>query len=129
MRYLSLSEVLELHHGIISSSGGPRGIRDIKALESSINQPRLTFDQKDLYPDIVTKAAAICFFLVMNHPFVDGYKRVGHAAMETFLVLNGYKIIANVDDQEKVMLELASAELTRGKFTAWLNKHTTHITT
>jgi len=129
MRYLSLSEVLELHHGIISSSGGSRGIRDIKALESSINQPLLTFDQKDLYPDIVTKAAAICFFLVMNHPFVDGYKRVGHAAMETFLVLNGYEIIANVDDQEKVMLELASGELTREKSTAWLNKHTTHITT
>jgi death-on-curing protein len=84
MRYLSISEVFELHDRIISSSGGLRGIRDINALESAVNQPRQTFDQKDLYPDIVTKAAAICFSLVMNHPFVDGNKRVGHAAMETF---------------------------------------------
>ena len=52
MRYLSLSEVLELHDRIISSSGGSRGIRDINALESAVNQPRQTFDQKDLYPDI-----------------------------------------------------------------------------
>ena len=91
MRYLSISEVFELHDRIISSSGGSGGIRDIRALESAISQLRQTFDQKDLYPSIVTKAAALCFFLVMNHPFVDGNKRVGHAAMETFLILNGMK--------------------------------------
>jgi len=51
MRYLSLSEVLELHERIISSSGGSHGVRDIKALKSSVNQPRLTFDQKDFYPE------------------------------------------------------------------------------
>ena len=86
MRFLSISEILELHDRIISSTGGSRGIRDINALESALNQPRQTFDQKDLYPDIVMKAAALCFSLVMNHPFVDGNKRVGHAAMETFLI-------------------------------------------
>jgi death-on-curing protein len=84
MRYLSISEVFELHDRVISSSGGSRGIRDIRALEAAVNQPRQTFDQKDLYPDLVTKAAAVCFFLVMNHPVVDGNKKVGHAAMETF---------------------------------------------
>jgi len=52
MRYLSFLEVLELHEAIIASSGGLRGIRDIRALESAINQPRLTFDQTDLYPDL-----------------------------------------------------------------------------
>jgi len=89
MRYLSLLEALELHKMIISSSGGSYGIRDIKAPESAINQPRITFDQTDLYPDIISKASALCFSLVMNHPFADGNKRVGHAAMETSLILNG----------------------------------------
>jgi death-on-curing protein len=93
MRYLSISEIFELHDRIISSSGGSRGIRDTNALESSVKQPRQTFDQKDLYPDVVSKAAALCFYLVMNHPFVDGNKRVGHAAMETLLILNGYEIL------------------------------------
>ena len=89
MRYLSIIEILELHDQIISLSGGSRGIRDLRALESATSQPHLTFDQKDLYPDIVAKASALCFSLVMNHPFIDGNKRVGHAAMETFLILNG----------------------------------------
>jgi len=128
MRYLSISEVFELHNRIISSSGGSRGIRDLNALKSAVKQPRQTFDQKDLYPDIVTKAAALCFSLVMNHPFVDGNKRVGHAAMETFLILNGYEIIAGVDEQERVMLELAAGKVSRINFSEWLNNHISHIT-
>jgi death-on-curing protein len=80
MRYLSISEVFELHDRIISSSGGSRGIRDLNALESAVNQPRHTFDQKDLYPDIVTKAAALCFsFLSM------GTKELGMLPWKHFL--------------------------------------------
>jgi len=128
MRYLSLREILELHDKIIEVSGGARGIRDMRALESAINQPRLTFNRTDLYPDILTKAAALCFFLVMNHPFVDGNKRIGHAAMETFLILNGFEIEASVDEQEQIILQLASGELNRETFTAWLTDHVIHIT-
>jgi death-on-curing protein len=127
MRYLSLREFLELHDEIIEVSGGARGIRDIRALESAINQPRLTFDQTELYPDILTKAAALCFFLIMNHPFVDGNKRTGHAAMETFLILNGFEIEALIDEQEKIILDLASGRLDRKEFTVWLNSHVIHI--
>ena len=127
MRYLSLREILELHDKIIEVSGGTRGIRDMGALESAINQPRLTFDRTDLYSDILTKAAALCFFLIMNHPFVDGNKRTGHAAMEVFLLLNGFEIKASIDEQEKIILDLASGRLDREKFTAWLNKHIIHV--
>ena len=127
MRYLSLLEVLELHQTIISSSGGSCGIRDIRALESAINQPRITFDQTDLYPDIISKASALCFSLVMNHSFVDGNKRVGHAAMETFLILNGYEIEAPVDEQVQIFLDLAAGSLTREAFTNWLKGHVIHM--
>jgi death-on-curing protein len=48
----------------------------------------------------------------MNHPFVDGNKRIGHAAMETFLVLNGFEILATVDEQEAIVLRLAAGEMT-----------------
>jgi len=126
MRYLSLLEVLELHETIISSSGGSYGIRDIKALESAINQPRITFNQTDLYPDIISKASALCFSLVMNHPFADGNKRVGHAAMEIFLILNGYEIEAPVDEQVQIFLDLAAGNLTREAFTNWLKVHVIH---
>ena len=124
MRYLSLPEILRLHEALIESSGGARGVRDIKALESSIHQPRLTFNQTDLYPDIVNKAAALCFFLVLNHPFIDGNKRVGHAAMEIFLLLNGFELKASIDEQEKTILALAEGKLDRVSFTEWVNGHT-----
>ena len=127
MRYLSLREILELHDKLIEISGGAKGLRDMPALESAINQPRLTFDRSDLYPDILGKAAALCFFLVMNHPFVDGNKRIGHAAMETFLILNGFEIEASVDEQEQIILKLASGKLTRETFTMWLNDHVIQI--
>jgi death-on-curing protein len=128
MRYLSLLEILELHDAVISSTRGIRGIRDIGALESAVNQPRLTFNQTDLYPHIISKAAALCYSLIMNHPFIDGNKRTGHAAMETFLVLNGYEIEATVDEQEEIFLKLAAGKLTRKEFTAWVKDHVTHIT-
>ena len=125
MRYLSLVEILELHEAIIASTGGARGIRDVGALESALHQPRLTFDQVDLYPDLVSKAAALCFSLVMNHPFIDGNKRVGHAAMETFLILNGFEIDADVDEQERLIVALAAGNITRQELTVWLNDHIT----
>jgi len=63
------------------------------------------------------------FSLIKNHPFVDGNRRTGHAAMETFLVLNGYEIDASVDEQEQIILQVASGELERDDFTAWLRAH------
>ncbi|MBD3277570.1 MAG: type II toxin-antitoxin system death-on-curing family toxin [Candidatus Aegiribacteria sp.] len=125
MRYLSISEVLELHDRLISSSGGLKGIRDLGALESAVSQPFITFEQKDLYPDLISKAAAICFSLVMNHPFLDGNKRVGHAAMETFLILNEASFNCSVNEQERVMLNLAEGNMDRAEFTKWVKAHTT----
>jgi death-on-curing protein len=94
MRYLTLNEVLVLYRRIIEETGGTTGIRDFNLLESALAQPRQTFGGTELYPTLVEKATALGFSLIMNHPFVDGNKRVGHAAMEVFLVLNGYEIKA-----------------------------------
>jgi death-on-curing protein len=106
-RYLSLAEVLELHRSVLEGWAGASGIRDLGALESALAQPRQSFSGQDLYPDLPAKAAALCFSLVLNHPFVDGNKRIGHAAMETFLMVNGHELHASLDEQERVMLDLA----------------------
>jgi len=123
MRYLTLEEVLELYRRIIEQSGGSLGIRDAGALESAIAQPRMTFGGDDLYPSLIEKASAIGFSLIKNHPFVDGNKRIGHAAIETFLVVNGFEIIATVEEQEIIILALAAGEMTREDFTEWLRGH------
>lgn len=125
MRYLTLDEVLELHRLILEQSGGAAGLRDLGALESALAQPHMTFGGQDLYQTLAEKASALAFSLVMNHPFVDGNKRVGHAAMETFLVLNGHELSASVDEQERVVLELAGGTLGREKFTDWIRAQVT----
>ena len=123
MRYLTLGEIFQLHRLIAETSGGATGIRDLAALESAVAQPKATFDMMDLYPSLVDKAAVLCFSIVQGHPFVDGNKRTGHAAMATFLLLNGTDIDATTDQQEQLMLDLASGRVSREQLTAWLSAH------
>jgi death on curing protein len=125
IRYLTLIEVLDLHRRILEQSGGALGIRDMGLLESAVAQPRMTFGGEDLYPSLFDKAAALGFSIIMNHPFVDGNKRTGHAATETFLVLNGLEINASVDEQERVVLAIASSKQEREVFVEWLQQNTT----
>lgn len=120
IRYVSLEEVLELHRLVLRQSGGLHGLRDLGGLESAVAQPQMTFGGKDLYPCLPTKAAALAFSLVRNHPFFDGNKRIGHLAMEMFLVLNGHELDAGVDEQERIILGLAAGELRREEFAEWV---------
>lgn len=92
MRYVTLGEIVEVHRVILERTGGAAGIRDLGALDSALAQPQATVPGQDLYSNLIEKAAALCFSLVQNHPFLDGNTRVGHAAMETFLILNGFQI-------------------------------------
>jgi death-on-curing protein len=122
-RYLTLEEILELHRLVLEQSGGLDGVRDLGGLESALAQPQMAFGGQDLYPSLAEKAAALGFSLVCNHPFMDGNKRVGHAAMETFLVLNGWELVASVDEQEQVILSLAAGTLKRDEFVGWVQSH------
>lgn len=110
-----------LHRLVLDQSGGAPGLRDLGALESAVGQPRQSFGGVDPYPDVPSKAAALGFSLIQNHPFVEGNKRVGHAALETFLQLNGAELSAGVDDAERVVLAIASGKLNRSQFTEWVS--------
>lgn len=120
MRHLTLSEVLELYRRVMEASGGLSGIRDMGLLESAIAQSRASFGGGELYGSLPAKAAALGHALIANHPFIDGNKRIGHAAMELLLVLNGFEIAASVDEQERVILDVAGGRLDRPGLTAWL---------
>ena len=122
-RYLSLAEVLTLHRRIIAETGGSDGLRDLGLLESALGQPRQTFGGEDLYPMLAGKAAALGFSLIKNHPFVDGNKRVGHAALEAMVMLNGMELSASVDDAEVEVLAVAAGERKREEFEIWVRTH------
>lgn len=123
MRYLTLAEVVELHRLVLRAAGGAPGVRSLAGLESALAQPKATFEGRDLYPTLIEKAAALGFSLIQNHAFVDGNKRVAHAAMETFLVLNGNEIVATTEDQERLILDLASGQVSRESLVAWLRRN------
>ncbi|QJD79902.1 type II toxin-antitoxin system death-on-curing family toxin [Spirosoma rhododendri] len=121
MVFLSLEETFLLHERIIQQSGGSSGVRNRADVESALLQPFATFDGQELYPTLVEKAALAGYLLICNHPFMDGNKRIGHAVMEVILVLNGFELVADVDEQENIILRVAEGMLTRQQFTDWVN--------
>lgn len=123
IRYLTLEEVLYLHRIVVEQSGGHLGVRDLDALESAVAQPQMAFGGKELYSTIAEKATSLGFSLISNHPFIDGNKRAGHAAMETFLVLNGMEISASVNEQERVILGVAAGHIQRHEFGKCVHLH------
>jgi len=120
MRWLQLAEVLELHRRLLAQSGGSRGLRDLGLLEASLALPRQSFAGADLYPGLIAKAAALGFSLIQKHPFVDGNKRIGHAALEITLVLNGLELTAGLETAEAVVVSVASGAMNRESFTRWV---------
>lgn len=127
MRYLNLGEVLALHRRILAESGGRPGVRDLAAIASAVFQPRVTVGGRDAYPSLIEKAAALGYSLARNHGFIDGNKRIAHAAMEVFLVLNGSELNASVDEQERFMLSLAAGDVPRDALIEWLGAHVTEF--
>ena len=73
--YLTLAEVIEMHRQLIDRFGGSHGIREIGALESAVLRPQMGY-----YEDLIAEAAALMESLAMNHPFVDGNKRIAFFA-------------------------------------------------
>jgi len=76
-----------------------------------------------LYVTLADKAASLGFSLILNHPFVDGNKRIGHAALEVFLVVNGFQLVTTVDEAERVILGVAEGAIPRERFVEFVLAH------
>ena len=85
--FLTVADVLGMHTVLMQRYGGALGVRDPGALESALYRP-----QTGYYKDIVTEAAALMESLAINHPFVDGNKRIAFAATDVFLRINGWQL-------------------------------------
>jgi death-on-curing protein len=104
--HLTVDEVLEIHQTLIDHFGGPPGVRDGGLLESALYRPGTGY-----YQDLTEMAAALFESLLMNHPFVDGNKRVAFFATDVFLRLNGYRFELDADDAHRYIV----AGLERGE--------------
>jgi death-on-curing protein len=122
-KFLTLDEILFLHKKQIERFGGSHGVRDMGLLDSAISSPSATFSGVFLYTNLFEMAAAYLFHLVMNHPFIDGNKRIGGLAADVFLTTNGYDLIADQKEFEKLILETAQGHVDKHQITLFLKTH------
>ena len=117
-RWLRLEVVLAVHEQQIAEHGGAPGLRDRGMLESALARPQ----QKAAYgePDLADLAAAYAFGIARNHPFVDGNKRVAFVALELFVRINDFELVADDRACLAVMLDLAAGELEEEALAAWV---------
>lgn len=121
--YLTVEQVLFIHMRLIAETGGSAGVRDLDLLASAVGRPQVSFGGQDRYPDLSHKAAALLDSLVRNHPFVDGNKRVGIAAVGLFLRRNGLRLTASNAELEQFTLQVARSEASMEQIVAWLKSH------
>jgi death-on-curing protein len=121
--YLTVAEVVAIQHHQIEEYGGLHGLRDQGALEAAVFRPQTSY-----YYDLSEEAAALFESLVNNHAFLDGNKRVGFAAMHTFLLLNGFDLAVS----SKTAYEFMVKTMEDGKFRfpvlrEWIAEHIVHL--
>ena len=123
MKTLSKRQVLMLHEQLITETGGIQGLRDEGLLESALAAPFQSYADADAYPSVQQKAARLCYGLVMNHPFVDGNKRIGAHAMLVFLLLNGIELCYRQEELSDIILMVASGKSGYETLFEWINTH------
>ncbi|MCF6178108.1 MAG: virulence protein RhuM/Fic/DOC family protein [Geopsychrobacter sp.] len=83
--YESASRIVQ---SLKSDFDGLFGIEKDQGFKSALGTIYQTFDGKDLYPSAEEKAANLLYFIVKNHAFSDGNKRIAAAIFIYFLNVN-----------------------------------------
>ena len=123
--YLDISEVYEIHQGIIEMTTGKAGVRNFALLHSAVERPKATFDGQDLYPTLWAKAAGLLHSICMNHAFTDGNKRTAWGSTKRFLWLNGYHLRAERKAGADFMVRLDNEKPSLADIASWLKTHST----
>ncbi|HAL82949.1 MAG TPA: type II toxin-antitoxin system death-on-curing family toxin [Mucilaginibacter sp.] len=113
-----------IHDTLINEFGGSKGVRDMGALDAALNRPYATFDNIDLYPTAIDKAAAIFESIIINHPFIDGNKRTAYVLMKLILFKDGVFINANEKEKYQMVLGASKGELRFDEIKSWLQLKT-----
>ena len=120
--YLSVVQLERLHQMQLQAFGGAAGLRDRGGLEAAAARPQMTFGGDDLYADVAAKAAALMHSIVMNHPFVDGNKRVGAMAAELLLVVNAQRLEAPDEALVELAFAVARGEVSAEALAIWIRQ-------
>ncbi len=122
-KFLTISQVLDIHQRQIQKFGGTSGVRDEGLLDSALAQPQATFGGELLHPTIGEQTAAYLYHLAMNHPFIDGNKRTAFAVMLTFLNLNGYSLNLSQEQAYNLVIQVVQKKISKEELSAFLELH------
>ena len=86
-------------------------IRDEGLLESALARPATTVMGSDAYPTLHLKAGALLHSVCLNHPLVDGNKRLSALLAVMFLRVNGEELVLTNDELYDLTLSVAAGEL------------------
>lgn len=117
---ISKELAIELNRIISENSGGSSGLRDESLLLSALNRPFQTFDGNDLYPSIIDKSAAVFESIIINHPFIDGNKRMAYAFMRILLSEEGFEIEASEEDKYNFVITASKGNLDYNDIRTWI---------
>ena len=123
MIILTVKEVIQIHEKLTAATGGSPGLRDMGLLESAVLGCYQTFDDVELYPTLIEKAARIAYALCSNHPFIDGNKRIAITSMLVMLRLNGIALTYTQQELISLGLGIADGSLDYEYILAWINSH------
>ena len=124
MKWIPLDNIITLHKKMIRATGGLSGIRDINLLQSAIFNAQATFYGIDLYPNLESKCAAVCYGVINNHPFVDGNKRMGIYLLLILLEYNDYLVEYSEDELVDLGFGIAKGIISRDDIVLWIIEHT-----
>jgi len=123
MNWIHPGEIAIIHKRVLDETGGASGILSSDQLESALARPFAAFGNVELYPDFISKVAALIHALITSHPFIDGNKRVALVAGDVCLRLNGYRLIPS-EEVEPFFWSIARGEQSVESIRNWLIRHT-----
>jgi len=124
---IDLQEVEKYHNDLIDQFGGSKGIRDIAGLEAALARPYMTFDQQDLYPTAEDRAAAIFESLIINHPFIDGNKRIAYLLLRITLRIESITVVASQIEKYDMAIAASMGQLNFNQIKDWIIQHSIKI--
>lgn len=121
-KWVLIEVALAVHQTLISDHGGLSGVRDRDLLDSALNRPHQLFSYGDSN-SIPELAAAYCYGLARNHPFVDGNKRSALTLAGVFLEINEYRLIASEAEAVVIIEQLAAGNVEELDLAAWFTEN------